>query len=757
MSIASISGPPKPPADDLDPFRYGWRYVTIHHPDGSESHEEVPLTEEDVLFPEEGDIIVQTDLHSTDINYLKSVFNTRLARLRRAVAVSDCRVDWSVPGLRPLGPDLAVFFGIDRRKNWATLHVGEERARPGPVVEVTSPLTRKNDLELKPELYHQARVPLYVIADETEAGPGRRRLRLFAYAYEPAGYRRIEPDANGRIWIEAVGLYLGVVRDAELDCDRLACYDGETGEEVGDYNAITQALEAVMAERAELEERARLDLEARRQAEARAETEAARAETEAARAETEAARANAEAARAAAEADARAGPRPGFASWSRPSSGSARALEEEAQFSGERPEVGPRTAAATRRTDRSPGRTGRPLRVVLAIRAQSTFALPAPGLPDTLRPFVMLVTSGAWPSPAGGNPAQCSTTWERAARPRLARLSCPVSPLARVRGSLGWVPLILVLGAGGLAQQAPAPRSSGSPPVSAASPSPPAAAGGAVASPSEAEVAALKAEAAAQLQGLGLTPAATAPAASSSPRAPAATSTPAAATPAESAADKQLRELLQERIRLLEEYDRAAEALRKASHPEPSPERQAADARSELVRIQALLAQAASHPEVILPPAFRTNGTGSRQGVSAEMKEALEAATGECKESKAKLETLRTEVSSWEARQNARRAERDKLFQVVAALKAGRRASGPRRRRTRPRCRRRRRPRPIRPPRVGWLASTGSTTTGRRGSRPCGCRPSRRRSRSRSSWRASASRRCRSARPRSSSPRGPSP
>ena len=52
------------------------------------------------------------------------------------------------------------------------------------------------------------------------------------------------------------------------------------------------------------------------------------------------------------------------------------------------------------------------------------------------------------------------------------------------------------------------------------------------------------------------------------------------------------------------------------------------------------------------------------------MKEAIEAATGELKECKAKLEALRTEVANWEGQQNARRAERDKLFQVVVAMKA---------------------------------------------------------------------------------------
>jgi hypothetical protein len=34
-----------PPPDDLDPFCVGWRYVTICHPDGTESVDQVPLTD----------------------------------------------------------------------------------------------------------------------------------------------------------------------------------------------------------------------------------------------------------------------------------------------------------------------------------------------------------------------------------------------------------------------------------------------------------------------------------------------------------------------------------------------------------------------------------------------------------------------------------------------------------------------------------------------------------------------------------------
>ncbi len=115
MSTVSTSRPQKPPADDSDPFRYGWRYVTVQQPDGTKTVDQIPLTLEDVLFPEEDDFIVQTDLHDTDTSYLKYVFNARLADRPRAWTVSDCRVDWNLPGVRPLGPDIAMFFDVDRR------------------------------------------------------------------------------------------------------------------------------------------------------------------------------------------------------------------------------------------------------------------------------------------------------------------------------------------------------------------------------------------------------------------------------------------------------------------------------------------------------------------------------------------------------------------------------------------------------------------------------------------------------------------
>jgi hypothetical protein len=51
--------------------------------------------------------------------YLKDVFKARLAGQATTVVVSKCRVDWNLPGVRPLGPDIAVFADVVRH---FTLH-----------------------------------------------------------------------------------------------------------------------------------------------------------------------------------------------------------------------------------------------------------------------------------------------------------------------------------------------------------------------------------------------------------------------------------------------------------------------------------------------------------------------------------------------------------------------------------------------------------------------------------------------------------
>ena len=106
--------PPAKSAEEPDPFRYGWRYISITRADGTEDLDRVPLTLEDVLHPEVGDIIVQSDPHDRD-RLFKSVFETRLMEDPTAVVLSDCQVDFNLPGVKPLAPDDVVFLGVRRR------------------------------------------------------------------------------------------------------------------------------------------------------------------------------------------------------------------------------------------------------------------------------------------------------------------------------------------------------------------------------------------------------------------------------------------------------------------------------------------------------------------------------------------------------------------------------------------------------------------------------------------------------------------
>jgi colicin import membrane protein len=262
------------PGSDEDPFRYGWRYVKRERPDGTVEFDQVPLTPEDLLFPEEGDFAVQTDMHVEDYTYLRTIFKTKMVGNPQAVVLADCRVDFNVPGLRPLGPDVIVLFGLTGpRRNWGTFHVGQEHSKPALVIEVASPDTRTNDLELKVEYYHQAGVPLYVIVDAHEPDD-YRRLELIGLRWTPKGYEPVPPNEQGRLWLDPVGLWLGIAPIEAGYGERVACYDPETGKEIGDYVQISQALRQAESRAEQAESRAE-------QAESRAEQEArARAELE---------------------------------------------------------------------------------------------------------------------------------------------------------------------------------------------------------------------------------------------------------------------------------------------------------------------------------------------------------------------------------------------------------------------------------------------------------------------------------------------
>lgn len=184
-----------------DPYFYGWRYVTKWH-NGSPKSERIPLTEWDVLHPQEDDYIMANDSHDRNCGYLKDVLEGELVGLSEFIVLREHRIDWQVRGIIPHCPDISVFDGL--KQQWdplkGTLMVNEFGVRPLLVVEVTSPATRKTDLNEKVKEYFAVGVPFYLIADQQEA-EGRAYATLIAFRATPEGFVRMEVHPEDGVWI----------------------------------------------------------------------------------------------------------------------------------------------------------------------------------------------------------------------------------------------------------------------------------------------------------------------------------------------------------------------------------------------------------------------------------------------------------------------------------------------------------------------------------------------------------------------------
>lgn len=242
-----------PPSDD--PWYYGFRDVMRRLPDGNLKHERIPLTLEDALHPQEGDKIMVSDVHDLVRDYLADVCRWRTADDSGALILSDTGVYWEDPNVHFTHhcPDLAAIFGIKKRKpEYSSFYCGKEGVRPRMIIELVSPNTRKNDVETKVDHYHQVEVPVYVVADREKLGAP---WTLHGYQWRPDAYVPLTPDANGRLWLDAVGIWLGA------DGTRLVCFD-RNGSEIGNYTAVATGLEAEK-QRAEAEKQRAEAAEAR--------------------------------------------------------------------------------------------------------------------------------------------------------------------------------------------------------------------------------------------------------------------------------------------------------------------------------------------------------------------------------------------------------------------------------------------------------------------------------------------------------------
>jgi Uma2 family endonuclease len=249
--------------DDESSLVFGWRYGRFRRADGGIEIREIPLTADDLLNPRVGDHVVQNNRHAVLSILLYEMLKRRYEAMADVMVCFDMKIRWGVRGLRSPAPDVAVIPGVhDRDKLRRSFHVKKERAFPSLVVEVVSGETeddeqRCTDYVKKVDLYERAGVLEYVIVDP-QTHLEQPLLRLTGYRLDARGlYRPMEPDGQGRLLAETVGLWFTVAPDGRDPW----LIDAATGERLLSSSEIEAAWQAA-------EERAVREAEARRAAEA---------------------------------------------------------------------------------------------------------------------------------------------------------------------------------------------------------------------------------------------------------------------------------------------------------------------------------------------------------------------------------------------------------------------------------------------------------------------------------------------------------
>ena len=102
------------------------------------------------------------------------------------------------------GPDFFVVLETERkiRKSWVVWE--ENNKYPNVIVEILSPTTANVDRGIKKEIYQNTfRTPEYFWFDPVT-------LEFRGFRLENTEYQRIEPNAQGHLWSQELGLYLGL-------------------------------------------------------------------------------------------------------------------------------------------------------------------------------------------------------------------------------------------------------------------------------------------------------------------------------------------------------------------------------------------------------------------------------------------------------------------------------------------------------------------------------------------------------------------
>src|SRR5206468_5379402 len=102
---------------DDDPFFYGSRWISVRLPDGRIVDEQIPLTPDDLLDPQPGDQVTQSDKHVEMMIWLFLLLKRHFDSREDIKVTCDMKMIWGIPKLPEPSPDVAVIPKIrDKHK-----------------------------------------------------------------------------------------------------------------------------------------------------------------------------------------------------------------------------------------------------------------------------------------------------------------------------------------------------------------------------------------------------------------------------------------------------------------------------------------------------------------------------------------------------------------------------------------------------------------------------------------------------------------
>ncbi|MGB3208314.1 MAG: Uma2 family endonuclease [Crinalium sp.] len=174
----------------------------------------LPETTKDIIFPP-GDLYsdeppLETDIHLRQMILLIKCLDWLWRKRNDYFASGNLTIYYSPRQLKSedfRGPDFFVVLGTERksRKSWVVWE--EDGKYPNVIVEIISRSTAATDRGLKKQIYQDIfRTPDYFwFEPET--------LEFAGFCLVSGQYQPIEPNPQGLLWSQQLGLYLGIYQE----------------------------------------------------------------------------------------------------------------------------------------------------------------------------------------------------------------------------------------------------------------------------------------------------------------------------------------------------------------------------------------------------------------------------------------------------------------------------------------------------------------------------------------------------------------